>query len=79
MRRIRSKDTKPELAVRSLVFNMGFRYRLHSSKLKGHPDLVFSRLRRAIFVLDIKAREHQEENRLRAHLGGKSNKSNGFV
>jgi DNA mismatch endonuclease (patch repair protein) len=50
MRRIRSKDTKPELAVRSLVFSMGFRYRLHSSKLKGHPDLVFSRLRKLIFV-----------------------------
>ncbi|MGH9407691.1 MAG: very short patch repair endonuclease [Terriglobia bacterium] len=50
MRRVRSKDTTPEIAVRRLVSAMGFRYRLHSKTLTGHPDLVFSRLRKAIFV-----------------------------
>jgi DNA mismatch endonuclease (patch repair protein) len=50
MRRVRSKDTKPEIAVRALVSDMGFRYRLHSEKLSGHPDLVFSRLHKVIFV-----------------------------
>ena len=47
---IRSKDTKAELAVRRLVHRMGFRYRLHSGKLPGRPDLVFSRKRKVIFV-----------------------------
>ena len=50
MRRVRSKDTKPERLVRRLVSGMGFRYRLHSEKLAGHPDLVFSRLHKVILV-----------------------------
>ncbi|MGH9446455.1 MAG: very short patch repair endonuclease [Terriglobia bacterium] len=50
MRRVRSKDTKPEIIVRRLVSFMGFRYRLHSKVLSSHPDLVFNRLRKVIFV-----------------------------
>jgi len=50
MRRIRGKNTKPELAVRKAVFSMGYRYRLHSDQLPGKPDLVFPKLRRVIFV-----------------------------
>lgn len=50
MSRVRSKDTKPEMAVRRLVHAMGFRYRLHSSDLPGKPDLVFPRLQKVIFV-----------------------------
>ena len=41
MRRIPSKGTQPELVVRRIVHAMGFRYRLHSQKLPGTPDLVF--------------------------------------
>ena len=47
---VRSKDTKPELLVRKLVFSMGFRYRLHGSGLPGKPDLVFPGKRKVIFV-----------------------------
>jgi DNA mismatch endonuclease (patch repair protein) len=50
MSRVRSKDTRPELLVRRLVYNMGFRYRLHRADLPGHPDLVFSKKRRIVFV-----------------------------
>ena len=50
MRRIRGKDTKPELIVRSALFGMGYRYRLHGDKLPGKPDLVFARRRKVIFV-----------------------------
>jgi DNA mismatch endonuclease, patch repair protein len=50
MGRIKSKNTKPELAVRRLVHSMGFRYRLHDGRLAGRPDLVFSRKRKVIFV-----------------------------
>lgn len=50
MRRIRSRDTSPELRVRQLVHSMGFRYRLHVRNLPGCPDLVFPRLRKIIFV-----------------------------
>lgn len=50
MSRVRSKDTKPELFVRRLLFSMGYRYRLHLRSVPGNPDIVFSRRKRAIFV-----------------------------
>lgn len=50
MSRITSGNTKPEMIVRRLVHGMGFRYRLHRKNLPGKPDLVFSRLRKIIFV-----------------------------
>jgi DNA mismatch endonuclease (patch repair protein) len=50
MRRIRGKDTKPELIVRRALFAMGYRYRLHGAKLPGKPDLVFAKQRKVIFV-----------------------------
>lgn len=50
MRRIRSKNSKPEMHVRRLVHSMGVRYRLHRKDLKGKPDLVFASRRKVIFV-----------------------------
>lgn len=50
MRRVRGKNTKPEMAVRRLIHGMGYRYRLHSKKLPGKPDLVFISRRKVIFV-----------------------------
>lgn len=50
MRRITSKDTKPEMIVRSEVHRLGFRYRLHAKNLPGKPDLVFRKRKKAIFV-----------------------------
>lgn len=50
MSRIRSKDTKPELAVRRAFWAAGFRYRLHDKRLPGHPDLVFPAWRAVLFV-----------------------------
>jgi DNA mismatch endonuclease, patch repair protein len=47
---IRSRNTKPEIAVRSLIHRMGYRYRLHASDLPGRPDLVFRARRKVIFV-----------------------------
>ncbi len=40
MRRVGAKNTKPELLVRSVVTELGLRYRLHSAKLPGRPDIV---------------------------------------
>lgn len=54
MSRIRGKNTKPELLVRSLLHAKGYRYRLHGrargGKLPGNPDLVFSGRHKVIFV-----------------------------
>ena len=50
MARIRSKNTKPEMAVRRYLHRLGFRYRLHDKRLPGRPDLVFPRYRTVLFV-----------------------------
>jgi DNA mismatch endonuclease (patch repair protein) len=50
MRAIRGKDTRPELAVRSLVHRLGYRFRLHRADLPGKPDLAFPGRLKVIFV-----------------------------
>lgn len=50
MSRIRSKDTKPEVAVRSLLHRMGFRFRLGGCGLPGRPDIVLPKYGAAVFV-----------------------------
>ena len=50
MRRIKSKDTEPEMVVRRVVHKMGYRFRLHVRHLPGKPDLVFPRLKKIIEV-----------------------------
>jgi len=50
MAAIHSKDTKPEMIVRKGLWSRGFRYRLNSPKLPGHPDLVLRKYRTCIFV-----------------------------
>ncbi|QDF95364.1 very short patch repair endonuclease [Azoarcus sp. DD4] len=40
MSMVHSKDTKPELLIRRLIYGMGFRYRLHCKELPGKPDIV---------------------------------------
>jgi DNA mismatch endonuclease (patch repair protein) len=50
MSKIRGKHTAPELAVRSIVWRAGFRYRLHDKNLSGSPDLVFKSKKKVIFV-----------------------------
>ena len=50
MRRIAGKNTAPELAVRKIVSRLGYRYRIHSKRLPGKPDLVFGRKKKVIFV-----------------------------
>jgi DNA mismatch endonuclease (patch repair protein) len=66
MSHIRSKDTAPEMAVRRIVFRMGYRYRLHANRLPGRPDLVFSGLRKIIQVYGCFF--HQHEGCKAAHL-----------
>ena len=50
MRRIKSKNTKPEMLVRRMAHQMGYRFRLHRKDLPGKPDLVFPSRKKAIFV-----------------------------
>jgi DNA mismatch endonuclease, patch repair protein len=50
MRRVKSKDTSPELKVRKALTALGARYRLHRKDLPGKPDIVLPGRRLALFV-----------------------------
>jgi len=50
MSRIRSKDTKPELIVRSLLHRSGIRFSLHGRGIPGAPDLILRKYKTVIFV-----------------------------
>ncbi|MCL2124291.1 MAG: very short patch repair endonuclease [Desulfovibrionaceae bacterium] len=50
MARVKGKNTKPERLVRSLLHNMGYRFRLCLKKLSGNPDIVLPRYKAVIFI-----------------------------
>lgn len=50
MSRVKGRDTKPEILVRSFVHRMGFRFRVHRRDLPGSPDIVLPRHGKVIFV-----------------------------
>ena len=50
MQSVGQKNTGPELAVRRIAHDLGFRFRLHRRDIVGRPDMVFPRLRKAILV-----------------------------
>lgn len=50
MAAIRSKDTRPEIYFRKLLFAQGYRYSLNSSKAPGHPDIYLRKYNTAIFI-----------------------------
>ena len=47
---VKSKNTKPEKVVRSALFAMGKRFRIHVKDLPGSPDVVLPRYKMVIFV-----------------------------
>lgn len=50
MRRVRQRDTAPELSLRQWLWRQGFRFRLHNKRLPGTPDISNASRRWAIFV-----------------------------
>lgn len=70
MSKIRSKDTKPEITVRKIIYNLGYRYRIHKKNLTGCPDIVLSKHRKIIFVNGCWWHRHN------CKLGRRSPKSN---
>jgi DNA mismatch endonuclease (patch repair protein) len=50
MRRVKGRDTGPELAVRKLIWSLGGRYRLNRADLPGKPDIVLPGRRLVVFV-----------------------------
>jgi len=50
MSKIKSKDTKPELKVRSILHKLGYRFGLHRKGLPGRPDIVLPKYKTVVFV-----------------------------
>ena len=50
MARVKGRDTKPEKIVRSLLHELGYRFRLHRKDLPGKPDIVLPKHKKAIYV-----------------------------
>lgn len=50
MRKIHSRDTSPELALRKLLWNGGIRYRKNVARLPGSPDLAIQKYKIAVFI-----------------------------
>lgn len=50
MSRVRSRDTRPELAFRRAIWRRGFRFRVCDARTTGKPDLVFASSRLAVFI-----------------------------
>ena len=50
MAAIRSRDTKPEVYLRKLLFAKGYRYRIADKNIPGHPDIFLRKYNTAIFV-----------------------------
>ncbi len=50
MSSVKQRHTKPEIIVRKLLHRLGYRFRLHSKKLPGTPDIVLPKYKAVIFV-----------------------------
>ena len=50
MSRVKNRNTRQELVVRSVLHRLGFRFRLHRSDLPGTPDIVLPKFRVVVFV-----------------------------
>ena len=50
MQNVKSKNTAPEIKLRSLLHKNGFRFRVNRKDLPGKPDIVLPKYRAVIFV-----------------------------
>ena len=50
MSAIKGRDTKPEVLVRKLLHELGYRFRIQRKDLPGKPDIVLPKYKTAIFI-----------------------------
>jgi DNA mismatch endonuclease (patch repair protein) len=63
MSSVRTANTKPELAVRSLLHGLGYRFRLHRKDLPGKPDIVLPKHHAVVQVNGCFWHHHKECNK----------------
>jgi DNA mismatch endonuclease (patch repair protein) len=72
MSRVRNKDTRAEILVRSIVHRLGYRFRKNRTDLPGRPDIVLPRHRKIIFVHGCFWHSHPDCPRARRPTGNAS-------
>jgi len=60
MSRIKGKNTRPEIIVRSILHRLGYRFRIHRKDLPGKPDIVLPKYKAVIFVHGCFWHRHKE-------------------
>ncbi len=60
MSRIKSKNTQPELYIRSLLYKQGLRFRINYKEIKGKPDIYFPKYKTALFVHGCYWHQHKD-------------------
>lgn len=68
MSKIRSQNTKPEIALRKALFTKGYRYRINDKRLPGKPDIVLPKYKTAIFVHGCFWHGHEKEDCSDSHI-----------
>lgn len=53
MSKIRAKNTKPEKLLRSMLFKLGYRFRIHPKELPGKPDIILPKYKRQFLYTDV--------------------------
>jgi DNA mismatch endonuclease (patch repair protein) len=66
MSKIRSKDTKPEKVVRTILDKLNVRYNIHAKALPGTPDIVIQKIKKIMFING--CFWHQHKNCKRANI-----------
>ena len=62
MSRVKSKNTRPEILVRSFLHRHGLRFRINLSVLPGKPDIILPKYRAVVFVNGCFWHRHQDPN-----------------
>lgn len=62
MSRVKSKNTRPEILVRSFLHRHGLRFRINQSTLPGKPDIILPKYRAVVFVNGCFWHRHQDPN-----------------
>ena len=62
MSRVKSKNTRPEILVRSFLHRHGLRFRINQSALPGKPDIILPKYRAVVFVNGCFWHRHQDPN-----------------
>ena len=64
MAAIHSKNTKPEIYLRKLLFARGYRYGVNSKSVPGHPDIYMKKYIQQFLYMGVSGTDMKDVNML---------------